>query len=125
MFCHCYGVDYALQTQGVKLSTAPSFDGTQVCVQVDPEMFFPELPEKPTSADRLAFKQAIIDAKKACTLCKFNIECLDYALQNDVVGVWGATTERERWHLRKEKKLPTPKSITLITNAWVNQKGAR
>ena len=107
------------------MTIAPSFDGTQTCMQVDPELFFPELPERPTLKDKTEYKNAIQRAKMACSGCKFLEPCLSYAVTNDVVGVWGATTERERSQIRREKGIPTPKSMTLLTNAWVNQKGAR
>jgi hypothetical protein len=86
-------------------------------MQVDPELFFPE--------DIKGMKAEILHAKSVCNNCHFIEPCLEYALKNDVVGVWGATTEKERWNIRRDKKIPTPKSITLITNAWVKQKGAR
>ena len=99
------------------MTIAPSFDGTQLCMQVDPELFFPE--------DVKGMKAEILHAKNVCNKCHFIQPCLEYALKNDVVGVWGATTEKERWNIRRDNKIPTPKSITLITNAWVKQKGAR
>ena len=34
--------------------------------------------------------------KKFCIGCKIIDECLDYAIRNDVSGVWGGTTTRER-----------------------------
>jgi hypothetical protein len=125
VFCHSYGVNYSYTHQENDLTTAPSFDGTQVCVKLDPEVFFPELPEKPTAQDKVDFKLAVFSAKQKCGVCLFVDPCLEYALQNDVWGVWGATTERERSAIRRERKIPTPRSMTLFTNAWVNQKGAR
>lgn len=106
------------------MKTAPSFDGTQLC-KSDPELFFPEVPDRPTANDRLLFRQAIVAAKRICAGCPFVQPCLEYAIHNDVVGVWGATTEKERSQIRKTRRIPTPRSMTLVTNAWANKKGAR
>jgi WhiB family redox-sensing transcriptional regulator len=56
-----------------------------LCRQIDHDMFFPE----PNTVPH--------DAKKACSLCRVRIECLEYALTfNSIEGVWGGTTPNER-----------------------------
>ena len=40
--------------------------------------------------------------KRFCNDCKIITECLDYALRNDVSGVWGGTTTGEREVMRKK-----------------------
>ncbi len=61
-----------------------------LCSQTDPEAFFPE---KGGSTR---------DAKKICSSCSVNTECLEYALKNDErFGIWGGLSERERRRLRK------------------------
>jgi WhiB family redox-sensing transcriptional regulator len=60
-----------------------------LCLQIDAELFFPEPSRVPH------------DAKKACSLCKVRIDCLEYALTLDVDGVWGGTTPAERKRIRK------------------------
>ena len=61
-----------------------------LCSQTDPEAFFPE---KGGSTR---------DAKKICSQCSVNTECLVYALKNDErFGIWGGLSERERRRLRK------------------------
>ena len=72
----------------------PLFDGSQVCAQTDPDLWFPTS-EKQTG--RLA--------KTLCRTCPWLISCLDYALRHEVVGIWGATTERERIDMRKTMKI--------------------
>ncbi len=69
----------------------PEFDGSQVCAQTDPDLWFPTS-EKQTG--RLA--------KNLCRSCPWVISCLEYSLRHEVVGIWGATTERERVQMRKE-----------------------
>jgi hypothetical protein len=119
------------------VATAPSFDGTQVCLTVNPDTFFPEVPEKPnrdTSGSKyeeelILYKQKVKDypkeinsAKQICSECQFIQPCLEYALTADVYGVWGGTTEKERKEIRRARKLPTPRSITLITDSFTKQK---
>ena len=74
---------------------APHFDGTQLCAQVDPELFFPEKgsPSAP--------------AKKLCATCEFLAPCLEYGMTAriggmPVQGVWGGTSARDRAALRRE-----------------------
>jgi len=68
----------------------PLFDGSQICAQTDPDLWFPTS-EKQTG--RLA--------KSLCRTCPWVTSCLDYALRHEVVGIWGGKTERERMQLRK------------------------
>ena len=42
------------------------------------------------------------EQKKFCQDCKIITECLDYAIRNDVSGVWGGTTTRERMMMRRK-----------------------
>jgi hypothetical protein len=86
------------------MSNAPYFDGSQLCLDVDADTFFSE---KET------------EAKEICSDCHFIDECLEYALHNDVVGVWGGTDEKERAKIRKESSLPKPQSIHLIINSFL------
>lgn len=77
-------------------STTP-FDGTQLCSQVDPELFFP---------DDYDDRMAVLIAKKICSDCPLTTSCLQYALANpELEGVWGATTPRERKNIRRRKRV--------------------
>lgn len=68
----------------------PTWMARGTCHQTDPELFFPE---KGGSTR---------EAKKICTACPVQAECLDYALDNDErFGIWGGLSERER---RKVKR---------------------
>ena len=61
-----------------------------LCSQTDPEAFFPE---KGGSTR---------DAKRICSGCDVQKQCLDYALANDErFGIWGGLSERERRKLKK------------------------
>jgi WhiB family redox-sensing transcriptional regulator len=44
-------------------------------------------------------------AKRICTTCPVQTECLEYALDNRIDhGVWGATSERQRRRIIKKRK---------------------
>lgn len=60
-----------------------------VCMETDPELFFPD-----------TWTQAR-DAKKLCSTCPVQRECLTYALEsNQLDGIWGGLTLDERRRLR-------------------------
>ena len=68
----------------------PGWQERALCAQTDPESFFPE---KGGSTR---------DAKRVCTTCDVQLECLEYALQNDErFGIWGGMSERERRKLKR------------------------
>lgn len=72
----------------------PNFDGSQLCAQTDPELFFPH--KGGTSAP----------AKRICGRCEFLNPCRRYALtarggDRPVTGVWGGTSERDRQRIRR------------------------
>lgn len=66
----------------------PEFDGTQVCAEHDPELFFP------------GKGQSSRPARALCAECPFARECLAYALTHQVRGVWGGTSFKEREEIR-------------------------
>lgn len=77
-------------------TTAPDFGGAQACAGADQEMFFP--------APGAHSKTAIRQAKELCAQCAFIAPCLEYALENWEVGVWGHTTTSERKALRMRRR---------------------
>jgi WhiB family transcriptional regulator, redox-sensing transcriptional regulator len=44
------------------------------------------------------------DAKRVCAECRVKTECLEYALERDLCGVWGGLSERERRQLRRDRE---------------------
>ena len=90
-------------------SKAPYFDGTQVCAQMDPEIFFPINPSVTKGNKRIV--------KSICGSCHFETECLEYALTNDVTGIWANTSDNDRRIIRKKRRLPAPPTVSsLISN---------
>ena len=59
------------------------------CRNVDTAIFFPEHAH-PLSSVR------ITQAKEICRTCPVKIQCIDYALKYELVGIWGGMTEVER-----------------------------
>jgi WhiB family transcriptional regulator, redox-sensing transcriptional regulator len=67
----------------------PWADGA-MCLQAEPDTFFPE---KGGSTR---------EAKRICQMCTVRAECLEYALVNDErFGIWGGLSERERRKLKR------------------------
>ncbi|WP_216361934.1 WhiB family transcriptional regulator, partial [Pseudonocardia sp. N23] len=70
-----------------------------LCVQVDPDLFFPE-------TDRgTAFDRQVTAAKRVCAGCPVRTQCLDYALRVLPEGIAGGTTPAERNALRHQRGL--------------------
>ena len=44
------------------------------------------------------YAHAVREAKKLCDICVVRESCLDFAIKNDCVGVWGGMTTVERRH---------------------------
>ena len=80
------------------MATYPKFDGSEVCAQIDPEIWFPT-----------AINQTGALAKRLCLSCPWLQKCLEYAVQVDVVGIWGATNEKQRSKNRKASKVKVEK----------------
>ena len=75
----------------MKIPAPPAWMADALCAEIDGELFFPE---KQGSSAR--------PAKKMCRRCDVAVECLEYALTNDIAhGVWGGKSDRERRRLRR------------------------
>ena len=67
---------------------------TPPCAESDPDAFFPQDdPEGYTRGRRYENERG---AKAVCFKCPVRLDCLEYAVRNDVAGIWGGTTESER-----------------------------
>lgn len=63
-----------------------------LCAQTDPEAFYPE--RGATAAQ----------AKKVCTVCPVQAECLESAIsKNEQYGVWGGTSRRDRNRIKRRR----------------------
>jgi WhiB family redox-sensing transcriptional regulator len=84
----------------------PTFvlDGDPACANVDPELFFPQEIEVGNNRIMSVYGD-IATAKSICNTCPLKAPCLEYALNNSEVGVWGGTTEHQRDDLRRIAKI--------------------
>lgn len=65
------------------------------CVEVDPELFFPEIGQQDLAAA----------AKRVCMACEVRVACLAYAVDRpDLKGIWGGKSERQRLAMRGHPK---------------------
>lgn len=71
----------------------PDFGGRQDCTGLDPDLFFPDAPGQEQFRAR--------EVAALCGSCPVRDACLEYALANNVVGVWAGTTTAERRDLRR------------------------
>jgi WhiB family redox-sensing transcriptional regulator len=83
----------------------PNFSehGDTACSKVDPELFFAKeyLLDDGISLGSAKYESEAT-AKKVCASCPYLMRCLEYALKNpDFKGIWGGTTERERYNLNR------------------------
>jgi WhiB family redox-sensing transcriptional regulator len=70
------------------------------CAGQPVDTFFPPEPEEGVVTSlklrRAELREARNHALAFCNLCKVKKKCLDFALDNGEVGIWGGTTERQR-----------------------------
>jgi len=82
----------------IPLDKFPTFLGdlVPVCSQTDPEIFFPELGRGATPETRLA--------KAICSECPVVVKCLQFALDNGELGIWGGTTNDDRRRIKRDRR---------------------
>lgn len=70
------------------------------CLDRDPELFFPVSYQ---GANDLQIKQA----KAVCKVCPIDtrLACLEYALETDADGIFGATTPAERDEIKHKREV--------------------
>lgn len=65
------------------------------CAEVGGDFWFPEKNEDSTE---------IRMAKRLCGLCTHKTECLEWAIDNEMFGIWGGYTSKERQRIRTLRK---------------------
>jgi WhiB family redox-sensing transcriptional regulator len=78
------------------VSALPAYTGREPCRTGDPDRFFPE-----HGSWRLSSRRA----KAECKSCPLLNSCFDYALHNDVEGIWGGTSYEDRKRMRRKYKI--------------------
>ncbi len=64
-----------------------------LCAQVDTDIFFP------------AKGGEVRTAKGICARCPVRAECLDFALEGSLDGIWGGTSPGERAAMRRKARV--------------------
>lgn len=72
----------------------PQWIDTPACQGTDTEMWFCE-------DDEPGYREANL-LKRICSGCPVKSQCLQYSLENNVLGYWAGTTPRTRMELRKK-----------------------
>ncbi len=87
-----YGiVDVWSESKGVFELLRPDWQKYGTCRGEGTDIFFHE-----------RYSHAVREAKKLCDICVVRQKCLDFAIDNDCVGVWGGLTTVER---KNQKRL--------------------
>lgn len=81
-------------------SDYPDFfsEGDPPCSTADPEAFYAQDLDGLRTA--VYFNES--GAKAVCKECPYMIRCLEYAVKNNEIGIWGGTTEGERRSIRQK-----------------------
>ncbi len=84
------------------LEEVPDWFDQAECVGTAHEIFFPTIEERQGTVREA---ELISIAKDICRSCSVTAMCLGYALEtNQVIGIWGGKTERERKRIRREER---------------------
>lgn len=81
----------------------PNFSdkGEPECLHYPPDMFFAD-------SEGPSFLHITNVACKVCVGCPYQLECLTFAVENHMEGVWGGATEHERMKMRQRGKIELP-----------------
>jgi predicted RecB family nuclease len=74
------------------------------------DLFFPKDPDEP------GYRNADIDyrlAKNICMSCQFRVECAEWGIQNEVFGMWGGLTPRERQKFRRVRGIKVSDTLSV------------
>lgn len=95
---------------------APANDPRAACRGADIELFV-----SPDDTDEEPYPSA--EAMSFCNRCAIRPECLDWALSNGEIGVWGGTSTYQREQLlreRRQKRLRCPGCSSLSVTSTVH-----
>lgn len=67
-------------------------------------VFYPD----PEQAKHRSYANLMADAVKICSTCDVKDPCLEYAIENEPMGIWGGTTEMQRHRLRLLRGVQLP-----------------
>ena len=67
-----------------------------LCAEIDINLFFPDLEDNRIDARH---------AKSMCQRCDHLTDCLEWAIKNNEVGIWGGTNQKTREAIKRRRKL--------------------
>lgn len=97
------------------LKDFPSFvqDGTPLCAETDPDMFFSVDPSDAILSVKEYYAYES-EAKAICSECPYRIACFAYAIKAvDLQGIWGGTTAKDRAAIRRGRGAKIQRSLGL------------
>lgn len=104
----------AARTESTRSVQMPAFDGSQACAG--------ELTRAQASGFSAVAGADPGPAATVCSTCPFVTECRQYAIEHDVQGVWGGTTDRDRAAQRRDLGLAEPRPVSDelddVVRAW-------
>jgi WhiB family redox-sensing transcriptional regulator len=57
--------------------------------------------------------EGVRSAMQVCAGCPVRVECLEYALANDIEhGVWGGASNRQRRRINRQRRTDSPSGVT-------------
>jgi WhiB family transcriptional regulator, redox-sensing transcriptional regulator len=80
------------------LKDFPEFEqeGSPLCSEVDPDLFFPVETLQPSTRNSEVYLQEK-EVKAICSACPLRAGCAEYALKDlDIQGIWGGLTWTDR-----------------------------
>jgi WhiB family redox-sensing transcriptional regulator len=86
--------------------------GRGLCVGEDPDVFFPSDGDPGTEARRI------------CGICPVRDDCLEYSIEADEDGIWGALDQGERRNLRRRQRRHAAATSARATGKHVKAEGA-
>jgi len=93
------------------------------CLGYDVSMWFPYFDKEVATRETYRnSQQNSARAKKICFSCPVQMDCLAYGLQNELWGIWGGYTERERKSLRRKFGIKLVKRDSIINISGMNLK---
>lgn len=76
-----------------------------LCKGHDVNKWFPMIVAELTKEELKKVQQDSEEAKSICSRCEVQEQCLEYALRNEPLGIWGGKTEAERAFIRSERNI--------------------
>ncbi len=77
------------------------------CSEVAPDMFFSVETEDANGKVISSTYPFENEAKAVCVSCPMRVQCLSVAVRDNVMGIWGGTTDGERRTIKRQRIEPS------------------